>query len=119
MYAMVFGEAGSSDSASIAAKTPSNSSFELLLNSSNEAPPGESSGSEECSDVGGVPSNAREDTLLTHFAAFEPQKVSLAAGKSFAFITFATPELAKRAIHAAPTMPFHGHTLALELSKAR
>jgi len=69
--------------------------------------------------VGGVPSNAREDTLLTHFAAFEPQKVSLAAGKSFAFITFATPELAKRAIHAAPTMPFHGHTLALELSKAR
>ena len=27
--------------------------------------------------VGGVPSNAREDTLLTHFAAFEPQKVSV------------------------------------------
>ena len=109
--------------------------------------------------VGGVPGEAREDTLFTHFAAFEPKKVSvsaksqevdaqgadqvaapglhiaslpphpvrfpplpfsqLAAGKSFAFITFATPEQAKRAIRAAPTMPFQGHTLSLDFSKAR
>jgi len=40
-------------------------------------------------------------------------------GKPFAFVTFATAEQAQRAIRSAPSMPLHGETLMMQVSKPR